>query len=315
VHHFCEVIQVVEQAAKNGNTVLSEAARKGLGPIADYFIRALTFDSVYGDEHRYRAVTISLRLCGALDLWRLYTWERVEYPTWAWVAVFVFALLGIFRPFERLATIGFAFAYWAGLMGSFPMTWNHTWLAVYMFTWLSLVSPKTVDGRKLAMAGIRTITVYSLIGAGIQKALHTTYFRGEFITGRAWQFATGPMGSFLFTEQDIERFSNVDRVWEGIRLVPESFMVKLAANVVWIGEIIAGILLLIPRTFLWGLALVAAIMVPIQLSTLEFGFLGVLLAALVTYVPAKPARWAPVVLGLYAVAVQLFWWGDPFANG
>lgn len=289
------------------STVLSAEAREGLGKIADYFARALTSDSPLGDQWRYRAMMIALRFCGALDLWRLHTWEQTNLSPWFGYAVIGIAFVGVFRPMDRLATAAMMVAYWIGFAAAFPMTWNHTWLSCYIFTWLTLVSPDSLDGRKLAVAGVRAFVVYSLIGAGIQKAMHGSYFQGEFIASRGWQFAKGPLGGLLFSEADVAKFSNVDDIWTGIRLVPESFLLKLSANIVWIGEIIAGVLLLIPRTFRWGLALVAAIMVPIQLSTLEFGFLGILLAGLIAYVPPKWLRAAPVALFFYCVFVFIVW--------
>lgn len=296
-------------------TTISEEIRDGLSPWLDWLARALTYDDRRGDAERYRAMTITMRWAGALDLWRVQTIATDPFGYSA-VPLFVFAaLIGMVPRFERVATLVFAYGYWHAVVGYFPFTWNHTWLGAYMFTWLALVGPRQVDGRKLAIAGVRAVVLYSLIGAGIQKILHASYFRGEFMASRGYQFVHGPLGDFLFSASDQQRFATIDQIVNGQRVVPEALMVKIASNVVWIGEIVAGVLLLIPKTLLWGIAAVLLLMAPIQLGTLEFGFLGLLLAAMLSYVPSRWLRGSVLFMGCYVIAVAIFWSWQLYGGG
>jgi hypothetical protein len=186
----------------------------------------------------------------------------------------------------------------------FPLTANHTFLGLVLIALCAAFATEREEEGALLLQGLRWVTVLIFFWAGVQKALHGLYFRGEFL---AWMVGQGverwgDVFGWLLPAGELERLRSYPRFLIGAgpyRVSSPPFVV--AANGVWIAEIALAAGLLLRRTrelaALGALALVFAI----QLAPREFMFALLYTSLLLLFLRGEwNRRLLPLFLALYA---------------
>lgn len=186
------------------------------------------------------------------------------------------------------------------LAWTLPLTNNHFFLELVCVALLALVAHDG-DGEQVALDAIRWVTALVLVHTGLQKVLHGLYFQGEFL-------------AFMVARAD--RFADVFR-W----LVPPDEMARLArlaaephagagpfrvaavpfvvgANLVWVLEILLGVLLLPRRTRTVAAVAALCFVLAIQAGARELGFALLFAGLLVTFLPRAAGARVLVPLAL-----------------
>lgn len=189
-----------------------------------------------------------------------------------------------------------------------PFSANHSIIAATLLVSGTLAArelsamPAGEERERDAMGWLRAATwllaVISVV-AGVQKILYGTYFEGLYL---AWNERFDPVLEFLLSEagrEELETLRFADAP-DATRL--RSPLLVAASAFVWLGEILAGALLLFRRTRLVGLALFIAIMIPTQLAALEMGFVSVMCAMLLAAYEGTHWRRFALVLALIIAA-------------
>jgi hypothetical protein len=221
------------------------------------------------------------------------------------------AALALTRRFARAAGIaGFALAAFV-VVRLLPTTANHTFLAALALGFFALLDPDRDEEAGLLLRSLRWVTVIVFFWAGVQKALHGLYFRGEFL---AWMVAQGSahwaqVFGWMLPADELARLSELPRFVPGAGPYrPNAPLFVLAANAVWVAEIALSVGLLWRVTRV-AAALGAALLVfTIQLAPNEWMFALLYVQFLLLFVPGEwnrrllPAFVAAYVYLLLALA-------------
>lgn len=192
------------------------------------------------------------------------------------------------------------------LVWTLPLTNNHFFLELACVALLALVSADG-DGEELALDAIRWVTVLVLVHTGVQKVLHGLYFHGEFLAfmaARADRFADA--FRWLVPADELARLARLaaePRAGAGpFRVDSTPFVV--VANLVWIVEIVLGVLLVPRRTRTVAAIAALAFVLAIQLGARELGFALLFANLLLAFLPRAigGAALTPLAL-LFAWAV------------
>ncbi len=157
----------------------------------------------------------------------------------------------------------------------FPATPNHVFLTLVLVGLSCGLDTQKSAESVLLLQALRWIAVIIFIWAGLQKALHGLYFRGEFLS---WMIAHGvdrwaEIFGLIISDSELERLKALPRFVPGTGPYrADSWLFVAAANTVWVGEILLGLAMLNRRTraaaAIGGIALVFMI----QASPREFMF-------------------------------------------
>ncbi|WP_150106034.1 hypothetical protein [Rubinisphaera brasiliensis] len=210
---------------------------------------------------------------------------------WATILGTSFTQLPI-RWLLSLSAIGtawfeFSTAYWSGA--------NHFHLITYMviatsagLLLISFLQKNAAETSEINLAAwstilfVRWFVVFFMLWTGINKLLYGTYFRGQYLAALAAR--PGSFHSFyrfVLTEAEMEAIS--DSPFGPFRF--QSWLAIAAANVVYVSEIAAGLMLLIPRFAVWGASATLLILVGIEAAARELVFGTIMLQAVVSYFP------------------------------
>lgn len=213
---------------------------------------------------------------------------------------------GAFPPARRAAGAIMAALLAVRIWATFPSTANHTYLGFYALTFLAICGTRTPGDRRLLLTAWAWLAVGVLGWAGLQKALHGTYFQGQFFAfSVAAGESTGDIVRWLVDATETARLESTDPYTPGagpFRLT--SWPALIVSNAVWVLEILIALGLLVrrwrPTAALVGIALVASI----QLGARELLY-GLLLSALL--LPQlrsnQVGRAVPVYAAIYVVLV------------
>lgn len=146
------------------------------------------------------------------------------------------------RRADRIATPAVALVALASALASWPTTSNHAFYGAFVALALAVLRPEPA----LATAYLRSTVLLVTFGAGLQKALHGTWWRGSFL---AWELAhdrfVGTLGRLL-SDAELARLRSSRGAREGFVL---SFGPLLGiAWAVVIGELVLPLLALVRRT-------------------------------------------------------------------
>lgn len=229
-----------------------------------------------------------------------------DLPRWLSASAAVVLAVLCVASFGRRARLACALALPFALVACatvFPLLPNHTAFAAMLLGLLALLAVDDAEGP-LLLAAVRWMTVLVFVWAGVQKAVHGLYFRGEFLT---WMIAQGPeawRGFFgLFVPADeIARVAALPRF--GVDLGPyriASLPLLLASNGVWLGEIALGLGMLVRRVRHLAALGALALVLLIQAAPHEWMFALLYAELLLLFLPgAALARVMPLLLVVYA---------------
>ena len=190
-----------------------------------------------------------------------------------------------------------------GCVTLFPLLPNHTALATMLLGLLALLEVEGEEGV-LLLSTVRLMTALIFVWAGVQKAVHGLYFRGEFLT---WMIAHGPDAwrsffGLMLPADEIARVAALPRF--GVDIGPyriASLPLVFASNAVWAGEIALGVAMLWRRVRTAAVLGALALVFLIQSAPHEWMF-ALLYAELLTLLlpGAVLARAMPFLLVAYA---------------
>ena len=220
----------------------------------------------------------------------------------AWAIGFGVCLLASFqRGMLRAAACGgLLFASWK-LAAIFPDNSNHFFLEYVCLVFASLASWQREEDLESFVCGVRWLPVLVFFWSGVNKAIYGTYFNGAYLG------SVFPHSGFSFVFGFLMSGDELATLLAATSPGPYAFtspLALLASNAVWLGEIAAALLLLIPRLRLFGALLGLAVLVGIELGALELMF-GVLMTNMLGFF--APAVWSGRLLAgsavFYAVLV------------
>lgn len=200
---------------------------------------------------------------------------------------------------------------------TFPLTPNHTFLAFVLVALCALLDPDREDEGALLLQALRWIAVLIFFWAGVQKALHGLYFRGEFLT---WMIAHGIdrwAEVFGWLAPDVE-IARVRALPHAIGVGPyrlDAPLFLVAANLVWIGEIVLALGMLLRPLREWAALAAIGLVFTIQLAPREFMFAMLYTNLLLLFVRGEwnwRLRWLFLAAYAYLLAAALM--GAPGAG-
>lgn len=228
----------------------------------------------------------------------------------AWAVGFAVCFAFSFREsLLRVATLGgLAFATWKWA-AIFPHNSNHFFLEYMCLVFASLASWQREREEDLLVfvRAVRWLPVLVFFWTGVNKALYGTYFNGAYLGSilphSAFRFVFG----FLMSGEELTRLLGTASPGP---YAFESPLALLVSNAVWIGEIVAGALLLFARTRALGALLGIALLLGIELGARELMFGAVMTNMLGLYAPVSWSRRLLVGSALFyalLVATRLGW--------
>jgi hypothetical protein len=198
----------------------------------------------------------------------------------------------------------------------FPATPNHVFLTLVLVTLSSAFDLKKSSDSLLLLQTLRWIAVIIFVWAGIQKALHGLYFRGEFLT---WMVAQGidrwaDVFGLIISEPELARITAFPRFVPGTGPYRvDSWLFIAVSNSVWIAEILLGLAMLHRRTREWAAVGAIALVFMIQTAPREFMFALLYTSLLLLLFRGEPnRRLMPVFLLVYACMLAALL-GAPFS--
>lgn len=186
----------------------------------------------------------------------------------------------------------------------FPLTANHNFLGFVLVGFCAYLDPRQPEEEALLIQSLRWVAVLIFLWAGLQKALHGLYFRGEFLT---WMVAHGvdrwaDIFGWLMPAEELQRVRHYPRymAFSGPYRV-DSLPFLVVANGVWLGEIALGAGMLFRRTREIAALAAVALVFLIQLAPREFMFALLYTNLLLLFVRGEwNRRLLPVFLLAYA---------------
>jgi hypothetical protein len=189
-------------------------------------------------------------------------------------ALAALSLLALLRHGRLACLAALPFAAWV-VFRVFPFTPNHTFLAFLVLSLFAWLDPDREEDAGLLLRGLRWLTVIVFFYAGLQKALHGLYFRGEFLS---WMIAQGverweAVFGWMIPDAELARLRSYPRFMLGAGPYRvEAPLFVLASNAVWLGELALSLLLLLRRTRELAALAAIALVFTIQLAPREFMF-------------------------------------------
>lgn len=291
-------------------------------------IRAVTIERILGltGDADPRAGADSLRLKSLRTI--VLVLQAAE--TWAWYAEpggHSFGVLVLAVVYTALAAIGFAgrlarVAAWGlvlTLVGqfvwTFPLIANHRFLVLMLALALAWLDLDDEGEARLSLQTVRWLMIITLFYAGLQKVLHGTYFRGQYLAylmSLSERF-TSALG-WLAPPDELARLLAIGEPVPGAGpYTVDGFAFVAMANLVWIAEIVLAGGLLWRRTRRVSVYLAAAMMLAIEAGAREL-FFGVLYVnVMLVFLPGTAVRrLLPATIAIYVVVTVLKLAGVPW---
>jgi hypothetical protein len=229
-----------------------------------------------------------------------------------WALVFAACLLASFRAaWLRLAACGaLAAATWKGA-AIFPDSSNHFFLEWLCLVFASLTRLDREEEAAAFVRGVRWLPVLVFVWSGINKAVYGTYFDGAYLGSILAHGGFASVFGWLMSGDELARLLATQPPG------PYAFTSPLAiaaSNGVWLGEIAAGVLMLVPRWRSLGAALGVLVLAGIQLGARELMFGTLMLNLLACFAPvAWSRRLLPASAGFYAALLAARIAGVPWS--
>ncbi len=227
-----------------------------------------------------------------------------------WATGFALCLAATFREswLRAAAGGGLCFAAWKGA-AIFPHNSNHFFLEIVCLLFASIASWRRGDDDGLAVfvRGVRWLPVLVLFWSGVNKAVYGTYFNGAYLGSIL------PFSGFRFVFGLLMPGEELTRLLATASPGPYAFhspLALLVSNGVWLGEIVAGLLLIPARTRVLGALLGMGLLLGIELGARELMFGLLMTNMLCLYAPVSwSRRLLPASGAFYAVlgAATLGW--------
>lgn len=225
-----------------------------------------------------------------------------------WAAGFALCLAASFAPAARRAAVGLALALaTTKLVLVFPHSSNHFLLEYLCLVFASLVCWRRDEDAAVFLCGVRWLPVLVLLWSGVNKMVYGTYWNGAFLATQLPKAGFASVFGLLLSDAELARLLATEPPG------PYHFTgwpALLASNAVWLGEIVCGVALLVPRLRLLGLLASVALLMGIELGAFEVMFGTLMLNMLTLFAPPV---WTPPVAvasaAFYAslVAAKLGW--------
>lgn len=167
-----------------------------------------------------------------------------------------------------------------------PLNSNHSLLALSMTAAALLVRFDDPDSRRSWLVAVPTLLGAVVLLAGVQKFLYGTYFDGRVLV---WNPQFDWMVRLMVPESSHDLIQVARHADAPVGVGLRAPLLTFAANVVWVGEVIAGPMLWFQRTRRAGLYLFLALMIPTQLAAVELEFFVLLCVA--SMASDRPEAW------------------------
>ncbi|MCH8152887.1 MAG: hypothetical protein IH830_11015 [Planctomycetes bacterium] len=240
---------------------------------------------------------------------------------WLRSVIVVTALLGCIPRFSLWATRAAVLLLVGEIAITIPFTANHVFLEFLCLGFLSLLDERDEGEAELLMQALRWFVGVFFFYTGLQKLLYGYYFDGQllaYLAGTEDRFAA--FFRFIIPAEELQRLQSYNEAL----VRPGAYSTKLGAgpyrvdsllfvvmsNGVYLFEMLAGMLLLVPRTRV--LAAIASIgfVIMIELGARELTFGALMVNLLLLFLPG---RWikrlfpAFLLFYLYLAAHKLGW--------
>jgi hypothetical protein len=221
-----------------------------------------------------------------------------------WAVAFAACLAASFRAgWERAAACAaLAIAGWKGA-AIFPDSSNHFFLEIMCLLFASVARLDREEEASVFVRGVRWLPVLVFVWSGINKAVYGTYFNGAYLGSILAHGGFASVFGWLMSGQELQALLSAQPPG------PYAFASPLAlaaSNAVWLGEIAAGILMLVPRWRGAGAALGLLVLAGIQLGARELMFGMLMLNILACFGPvAWSRRLLPVSAVVYALLLAV----------
>lgn len=206
-------------------------------------------------------------------------------------AVTLLGLAGLWRPARRVAFLGIAVAQAIVVQQEFPATGNHAYLELVLCALSALLDLDVEADRRLYLRAVRWMVVVVFFFSGFQKLVHGYYFRGQYLAYSAWIESFRPVLRWLLPAGDLERFVSYGRATGAGPFLVRSPWFLMVSNGVYLAEMGAAVMLVVPRTRGLGLAIALFTIVGIELAAREVFFGLVFVNGLGTFLPRAWNRW------------------------
>jgi len=228
----------------------------------------------------------------------------------AWCALFVVCLLlSLARPWLRAAClVALATVAWK-LVWLFPNSSNHFLLEGLCLAMLCSIRHGRPEDRADVRAALRWLPILVLFWSGLNKLVYGTYFNGAFLASilpsRSFAFVFG----FVLPDAELQALLATPRSGP---FAFESWPALLLSNGIYLGEMAAAVLLLLPATRLLGVALAILVIGGIEVGARELMFGTLMLNLLALYLPARfNVRLLPASAAAYALLLATRAWIAP----
>ncbi|MEZ4880739.1 MAG: hypothetical protein R2801_11315 [Chitinophagales bacterium] len=187
------------------------------------------------------------------------------------------------------------------LYTSFPQNSNHFYIETILCICLLLFLTKKINDERISILNhfILLITVFVLVGSGVQKLLAGTYIDGSFLASQIKFNALFSNFFALIAPNEVERIST--QSIETPFYFKNKMLILLSASIP-IVEIIAGGMLVFKKTRFIGVVLGVLTLIGIEIVARELMF-GLLFITLITF--QLPDRWFTKLVPFYATAYFL----------
>lgn len=189
----------------------------------------------------------------------------------------------------------------------FPHSSNHFLLEFLCLLFAGLACWRREDDLVVFVRGLRALPVIVLLWSGVNKAIYGTYFGGAFLATALPGAGFANVFGLLLGEAELARLLATRPPGPYLFTSP---LALLASNLVWIGEIVCGALLLWPRARRLGLLGAIALLLGIELGAFEVMFGTLMLNLLLLFAPAvwtRRAFLASAVFYASLVGTKLGW--------
>ena len=209
-------------------------------------------------------------------------------------ALVVICLGGLLSPATAWATRLAAILVAVRIVLSFPLTANHVFLEFLVLLFLSILDESRKEEGDVLMRGVRWLTVGFFFHTGLQKLLYGRYFDGQFL-GHSIAFEDRFAWFFrpMLPAAEFARLRGQATVIEGAGPYSvDSALFLVLSNGVYLFEMAAAVLLLVPRTRSVTAVVSILFVVGIEAGARELIFGVFMISLFLLFMRRSPMRWS-----------------------
>jgi hypothetical protein len=197
--------------------------------------------------------------------------------------VTVLASLVVAKRWTRLAFAGLAATQAVIVWREFPATGNHAYLELVLCIFCALLDARRGDERTAFLRAVRWTVCVVLFYSGLQKLVHGYWFDGQYLAFSVHTESFRPVLALLMPASELERLLALrGEVGDGPYRVAGPLLVAVS-NAVYASEMLLAAALLWRTTRAAAVAVVAALLVAIELGAREVFFGLVFASALLLF--------------------------------